>query len=69
MFKADSSIFFTIKYTPPEVIMQNWEKWSETSVMIFPPIKTWLGLLTKILSIREADILCTHAGLSIVGRR
>ena len=52
-----------------EVKMQNWENWSQTSVMIFPLIKTWLGLLKNILSIREADILCTHVGLSIVGSK
>ena len=37
--------------------------------MIFPLIKTWLGSLKEILSIREAEILYTHVGFSMVGSR
>ena len=61
--------FFFVTLSLPEVKMQNWENWSQTSVMIFPLIKTWLGSLKEILSIREAEILCTHVGFSMVGSR
>ena len=54
-------LFTTLSFA--DVKIQNCEKWSETSVIMFPLLRTCSGLLTKILSISEAEVLCTRVGL------
>ena len=47
--------------------IQNCEKWSLASEIMLLLTDTQSGLFTNILSIREAELLRTREGLSMVG--
>ena len=50
-----------------EFRIQNWEKWSVRSEIIFPLVMISSRLLAKRLSISEYELWCTLVGLSIIG--
>ena len=50
-----------------EFRIQNWEKWSVRSEIIFPLVMVSSRLLAKRLSISEYELWCTLVGLSIIG--
>ncbi|EDO35405.1 predicted protein [Nematostella vectensis] len=67
--KSRTFLFSVIGLALADEKKQNCEKWSLTSVTIFPLHVTCSGELTKMLSISVAEFLCTRVGLSIVGMR
>ena len=67
--KSRTLNFFLLILSLVDFRIQNCEKWSLISEMIFPLATTWSGLLIKMLSIRVAEVERTSVGLLIVGTR
>ena len=65
--EVEFCLLWRSKRSLEEFRIQNWEKWSVRSEIIFPLVMISSRLLPKRLSISEYELWCTLVGLSIIG--